>query len=595
MSMVLNIANPFSRLEARRDEAIRASTDDRALRKTIAAEQAVSRDIIRQCLQMLHQLPELSEALEAWTKDKKVGLAWKRYDRLEWVQGANEQKMYGTIAMAKSHELELRPMQHYPTVVESVKDENSINPLEEPSPIEGFLIRLTSQRGRFQRFGRLFYKRLYFYTHNQYLCFCRPARAMPLPPPDMQLDPFTVPTASEVANRTPLIFDSTPYALDDNEITWLRPDQPPSHKQSHDRAAFDEADRKLNALKRAEGFIDLCNVTSVRSVIRGSTPADRNVGHGPDVPFQPDAPDTARDDGTVSEFDDDRTFELVLQNGLVIRLEAYNLTTKRAWMARLRDLVDYWRLRKAADLQLLKDVRTTNLDHFHIDEDTESHLGQFGQKWEVSGSVASSQLYHICGLDLCRTITYSGVLYHKLQRYSAFVRYHVILCPGQLLVFENALRKRTGTALPFSHHERHSTIDLADCYIYSGLITEADIPQQNQTFDSKHPGRHALPKIHPGDGWTSSDEDVATSFVIWCNTKKSFFRSSSSLSDDTVASQVQPRKKTILKKVSQLGKEGRTMIFKARSRAERDLWVMAISTEIERLQVDTHDDYRLVE
>lgn len=38
-----------------------------------------------------------------------------------------------------------------------------------------------------------------------------------------------------------------------------------------------------------------------------------------------------------------------------------------------------------------------------------------------------------------------------------------------------------------------------------------------------------------------------------------------------------------LKRVSQLGVPGRSIVFKARSRAERDHWVMGISDEIERL------------
>jgi hypothetical protein len=206
----------------------------------------------------------------------------------------------------------------------------------------------------------------------------------------------------------------------------------------------------------------------------------------------------------------------------------------------------------------------------------------------------------MCGPDRCRTITLAGVLYHKLQRYAAFVRYHVILGHGQLLVFENALRKRTGIELPFSHHERHSHIDLSTCYIYSGLITESDLPQQSQSFDSNHPGRHALPRVYGENGWTSSDEDLMTSFVVWHNPKKSFFRSSLSSSSsashgDDERTQGGLRKRTTLKQVSQLGKEGKAMIFKARSRAERDLWVMAIAGEIERLQEHAGDEYRLVD
>ena len=96
------------------------------------AERAVAGEIIARCMKMLENDPEWANVLEAWLHNEKMGLAWKRYDRLEWVHGANEQKMYGTIAMQRSHELELRPKQHYPTVAKS--DDAS---LEEPAPVEG--------------------------------------------------------------------------------------------------------------------------------------------------------------------------------------------------------------------------------------------------------------------------------------------------------------------------------------------------------------------------------------------------------------------------------------------------------------------------
>ena len=64
--------------------------------------------------------------------------------------------MYGTIAMQKSHELELRPKQHYPTNL--LNEGKATADLIEPTPIEGFLIRLTSQRGRDQRMGKMFFQ-----------------------------------------------------------------------------------------------------------------------------------------------------------------------------------------------------------------------------------------------------------------------------------------------------------------------------------------------------------------------------------------------------------------------------------------------------
>lgn len=67
-----------------------------------------------------------------------------------------------------------------------------------------------------------------------------------------------------------------------------------------------------------------------------------------------------------------------------------------------------------------------------------------------------------------------------------------------------------------------------------------------------------------------------TCFVIWQATKKSFFKAS----DETEEGKTRQR----LRYVSRLGVPGRSMVFKARSRAERDHWVMSVGMEIERLQ-----------
>ena len=152
----------------------------------------------------------------------------------------------------------------------------------------------------------------------------------------------------------------------------------------------------------------------------------------------------ARDDGKTDTFDDDRTFELTMTNGLIIRLQAYNEDTKNEWMNRLEKLVDYWKARLINDMDQFKLTRQENLRTLDIDEETESLLGQFGRKWEVTRSVASPQLFNMCGISCCRTITMSGFLYHKPRRHTTFVRCGVILCHGQLLIFHGTLRERSG-------------------------------------------------------------------------------------------------------------------------------------------------------
>ena len=404
LSVTLELDNPFGELEASISAARSDDVDEVAMNKTMEAEKAVASTIIQRSLNMLGNNPEWSSVLEAWLGKEKVGLAWKRYDRLEWVHGANEQKMYGTLAMQRTHELELRPKDHYLTSVKPKSEEA----MDEPAPIEGFLIRLTSQKGNIRRLGKMYFKRLYFTTHNQFLCYCRPAKALPPPPPKLSLSgKAKVPSASEIVQNTPLIYAVNPYPSKDGEIEWLHQGNAAS-KRRHDTDAYKEAERNTNTMLHAEGYINLSHIVRVQSAQRGNSVADENVGHGEDVDFHEEVEDTRHDDGKIDQFDDARTFELVMKNELVVRLQAYNETTKKEWIHRLRKLVRYWKARLAADVDLYKTVRGENLKQLDVDEESEAYIGQFGSKWEVTRSVASPKLFNMCGLSCCRAITVSN-------------------------------------------------------------------------------------------------------------------------------------------------------------------------------------------
>ena len=607
LAVNLRIDKPFEALESTREAAQAAEDDEVAVFRTMQEEQAVASRLIGHCMEMLNKAPDWQAVIKQWQHKYKMGLAWKRYDRLEWVHGANEQKMYGTIGMERSHELELRPKQHYPTEVADRKRDK----MQEPPPVEGFLIRLTSQKGANKKFGKLFFKRLYFSTHNQFLVFNRPARADPPPPPRLPMtQDAQVPSAQRIAEKTPLIYAVNPYPLFESNIDWLTPHgrtlAANGTPRTHDLDAFDENQRKLGLLRNCDGLLNLTNVSHVRKIQHGSTPADNDIDSGSDVEFHQPVRDTQQDDGSTKEVDDDRIFELVLKNGIVIRLQAYNKATKREWMNRLHDLIRYWNLRTAADINLYKIVRAENADRLKIDETTEALVGQYANKWEVSNSAASPELYNMCNIACCRSISMSGHLYHKGHHHGAFTRMLCIMSHGKLLMFADALRSRDGKVLRHIHHERIGTLDLKECYVYSGLATAADTLYAGgtSTFDRAKPGRHGLPRIWLDDGWSSSDEDSSTCFVIWHGKKSGWFRSQddaitqhqhSDLGSNThkgPGTEGGTKTRQRLRRVRKLGKEGKSMVFRARSRAERDHWVLSVAMEIERLQ--TGEDVRLI-
>ena len=607
LSVTLRLDDPFKTSEASGLLARAAEGDDDALAKAVSDEKGAAGAIVARCIDMLKESPEWADILRAWAEYDRIGLAWKRYDRLEWVHGAVEQRMYGTIAMQKTHDLELRPKDHYPLEAKTRKG----GKVEEPAPVEGFLIRLTSQKGQARRMGKMLFKRLYFTSQNQYLIFLRPARAVPPPPPKMPTkQDGNVPSTKQLRDAAPLTYDIEPYPLDGEQIAWLDTEgiKKSSEVIAHDNEAAKEAERNTKMLMNCDGLINMADIKRVRKFHKGTTPTDEDIDSGSDVEFHEEGRNLRNvADGRTGELEEDRTFELLLKNGLVIRLQAYNSEAKQEWIKRLRQLVKYWHHRAKEDMDLFKSVREQNLRELQIDERAEAQVGSFAYKWEVSQSYASPTMYNLCGISQCRTIHVSGTLFRKPRRHTTFTRCHVILSAGHLLIFQDTLRKSSGAKLVHIHHERIGSIDLKGCYLYSGLLTGNELLYQNQTFDSNMPGHHALPRIYLDDAWTSADEDAMTTFVIWHAKSKSWFRSSHYVDDVRKAERVNSinsegevddgtrgKTKTKLTRVSQLGATGRSVVFKARSRAERDHWVLAIQVEIERLAAQ-EEEVRLVD
>lgn len=321
MSLSVRIANPFEKLEASQNEVHEATDTEAAMLKTMQEEQAVASELIRRCLGELQDAPEWADVLDSWTKDQRIGLAWKRYDRLEWIHGANERKMYGTIAMLKSHDLELRPKTHYPTTAVTRKKQKT---LTEPMPVEGFLIRLTGQRGRNRRLGMMYHKQLYFASHDQFLVFSRPTKATPPPPPRLPATlNVAVPASRDIEDKVPDTWTVDPFPVKNNQIEWLLPglQGTPETRHSHDADAADEWERKGQNLLNSDGYINLADVAKVRKTKLGASPVDGELEDGSDVDFDDEVDDSMRDDGATQDIDLDRTFELVMKNGLIIRLQ----------------------------------------------------------------------------------------------------------------------------------------------------------------------------------------------------------------------------------------------------------------------------------
>ncbi|KAK9463606.1 Pleckstrin homology domain-containing protein [Lipomyces oligophaga] len=534
-------------------------------------------------LEILQKVPDYRDMIQSLLEHERLGLAWHRYDRIEWLHSVTEQHMYAALALRRTHELELRVKEHYPTFAPSTTARGKS--LAEPPPIEGFLIRLTQYSGSMTRLGRLFFKQFYFMCHDNLLLFCKPHHATP---PAFE-KPFT-PESNDPSVRN-FVHEFTPYPMDNGNIEWLNDltGRSPGSLKELDEIALSEVYRRLYQLLTSAGFIDLCDVTEVRPVKRDEI-IDSYIGVGEGVNFNNSARNesTNFEDGIISSFDNDRVFELVLRSGLIVRLQAFSKITRDEWIKRLDELRIYWQARMQADARAMSVLKADNVQQLHMDEEMESQMGKDTSKWEALKGIADPKMYNVCPLAFCRSIAMKGQLYFKLRKQSYFKLLYVVICHGHLILYEEQIRSTSGVEVPKIYHKKREVIPLRDCYVYAGILTEQDLMNQNNSFNvSATPGMYSLPRIYE-DGTTASDDEFSRCFVLWRP------KTSIELADDDseyMFTKQFRRKQGVSSdpgdkfySTNKLGTAGMAVMFMARSRLEKELWISVMTEEIGRIQ-----------
>jgi hypothetical protein len=105
------------------------------------------------------------------------------------------------------------------------------------------------------------------------------------------------------------------------------------------------------------------------------------------------------------------------------------------------------------------------------------------------------------------------------------------------------------------HHRQGKVISLLDAYIVSGVLAARVLPQGQY-----NPNNPITPRRY-ADGLESDDTDENMLFVVF----------------------YVPQKVTEAGRVPALNAAKKMMVFRCRSRVERDVWCWALNTEIEKL------------
>lgn len=403
-----------------------------------------------------------------------------------------------------------------------------------------------------------------------------------------------------------------------------------------------ERRRQFEQINNAEGYVDLRDILAVSSCGSGPTyrpgtdeceeetakdpsPATTAQNSGTTTPLTNITPDEGEDledvggeEGLAASKDRnalrrERQFEVTMSNQRSIRFEAYSRSVAREWLERLAALARYWKRREKVDA--LEIMNATGYDPNLIRKQLQERsgyrpLGVSPDAERIAPTLGA--IWHWCTIQGCRGIVRCGRLFHKKKAYQPFRSRYYILIAGRLLCYKLMTSNRTSRSRQNSgifHRKQETVVHLRDAYVYSGKLTEEMLLNGRSegasgiggsfgvgTSAADNSSRHLLPRVYP-DGLLSVDGDMDCTFVIRYRPQRVNQPAEplvlvNPAGDNVSHAQTEAISNSIEQTteganpsaVPALGdKTHMNLVLRARCKLERDLWVRAISIEIERL------------
>lgn len=488
-----------------------------------------------------------------WRGKYKVGLAWRRYDRLQWVLDLHESQVQVAWSMIETHDLEMRPKLSATRTVHFDEPGRFDEEMDEPAPVEGFVERLSTWTGgqRKQSINR----RAYLHSHDNLLFYSQTDKVLPPVYHDVTQADIKNKTAGEILQGKYNSYEVAPFKViqgrDGDDIEWILAAKTLRDIDEHDQRAQYEWERRTANIALATGFVDMTEITEINPINEyRDTPSDAH-----------------------------RTkFELLFIGGRRIVFQAVSSVARDIWVHRLTKLRSYWEQRLREEGRRMREFRDFNLEKLRIDEETEA-LVEKSAKWESDRGIPNSYMYTVNVVSLSRSILLKGELFQKPIKYSSFRKCYALLTHAHLHIFSPFTRSFSGALEPRVNYHRVQTINLRDCYAISGPVTASELLERDLSFDIDDPGSHALPRLYP-DGWRSSEEEIFRCFVLWFGLKKPIRT-------------INPDGKKVLTSGRRLGSRGYSMVFLTRSRQERDQWVTHVNHVISSLAPHYDDSINL--
>ncbi|KAJ7288432.1 Pleckstrin homology domain-containing protein [Mycena rebaudengoi] len=507
---------------------------------TYSPEMFTRSNIIALCMRSLRAVKDWKELIELQLAEgKRMELAWRMGTQLDWVwldtdvlDEPRASAVLCGLAMQQSSvapQLEVRLGQHSP---QNLMLRNGAR-LAEPPAVEGYLERIRPNTQTKHP--------MYLVTHDGNLFSLAVGDAYPPSPIGMG------PTG-------------------DNYVETLR---------------LTEVQRGTMQLMKATGVSDLRNIMAVRRAFQPVVPVSHdNPERADDQSYvdlashiersQSDDEDEGGEDGLRVAQDKShlrmkRSFELLLKNGHVIRFEAHSRKVAVEWIERLQALVAYWKQRHRIDadeeMDLAQAQRPRLTPRRHVLQD-DCELPPDPPADPSAPLPALGSLYSWCVLEGCKPVIRGGKVYVRRGLHGQYRFVQLFLVPGHLVQFRITPKSSLHLAM-------HKDINLADAYVTSGYFAALTLPSGQYTSD-------AAPRRYQ-DGLETDDPDEDTLFMLWYHPHRS------AVNVGLEVPEGEERQQADSPRIPALSGKTKVVVFRTRSKLERDAWCWAINCEIEKI------------
>jgi hypothetical protein len=200
--------------------------------------------MIGEVLKAVSQMDHVKRYIDTnWQGSFKAGIAWRRYDRLQWIVDLHESQIQVSWCMFDTHDLELRLKVSYsrPVHFEETNDK-----MDEPTPVEGFVERLTTWTGgpRKQNINR----RTYLHSHDNLLFYSLTDKLLPPVYADITREDIMHKDADTLLQGKRHFYEVLPFKLvagpDGEDIEWIAHSKTLEDIDIGDRQAFYEWERR---------------------------------------------------------------------------------------------------------------------------------------------------------------------------------------------------------------------------------------------------------------------------------------------------------------------------------------------------------------